>query len=208
MTLPVADFLQRWLLHVPVPPDADSAVLWAIPCDADCGSGFVPRGARATAGGGPGGVGLADGVCPAWEGPSRTVSHLWPAARVYRCHLTWRCAPAGAGWGARGMRPRHDRRPGRSVRGVVCLAVARWGPSAAGKRSRRAQRAKSADYGPAGEAVRGCGGRMAGVPRPKLHSVGVLHVRPHPYAVSPTKCSPKCSGPGGTIAGRSPEHSR
>ena len=67
MTLPVADFLQRWLLHVPVPPDADSAVLWAIPCDADCGSGFVPRGARATAGGGPGGVGLADGVCPAWE---------------------------------------------------------------------------------------------------------------------------------------------
>ena len=44
---------------------------------------------------------------------------------------------------------------------MVCLAVARWGPSAAGKRSRRAQRAKSADYGPAGEAVRGCGGRMA-----------------------------------------------
>jgi len=70
MTLPVADFLQRWLLHVPVPPDADCAVLWAVPCDADCGAGSVPRGARATAGGGPGGVGLADGVCPAWGGPS------------------------------------------------------------------------------------------------------------------------------------------
>ena len=51
-------------------PDADRAVLWAVPCDADCGAGSVPRGARATAGGGPGGVGLADGVCPAWGGPS------------------------------------------------------------------------------------------------------------------------------------------
>jgi hypothetical protein len=53
--------------------------------------------------------GLADAVCPAWGGPSRALSHLWPGARVYGCHPTWRCAPAGAGWGARGMRPTHDR---------------------------------------------------------------------------------------------------
>ncbi len=104
MTLPVADFLQRWLLPCARAPDADRAVLWAVPCDADCGAGAVPRGARATAGGGPGGVGLADGVCPAWGGPSRAVSHLWPAARVYRGHPTWRCAPRLVLGGVRRMR--------------------------------------------------------------------------------------------------------
>ncbi len=40
------------------------------------------------------------------------MSYLWPAACVYGCHPAWRCTPASAGWGARGMRPTHDRRPG------------------------------------------------------------------------------------------------
>src|SRR5262245_4608799 len=81
---------QQWKLHCyelthrvcygPVcTPDADRAVLWTVPCDADRGSGAVPHSARATAGGGPGGIRLADGVCPTRGRPSRAVSHLWPA---------------------------------------------------------------------------------------------------------------------------------
>ena len=34
MTLPVADFLQRWLLHVPVPQTRVVRSLWAVPSDA------------------------------------------------------------------------------------------------------------------------------------------------------------------------------
>ena len=170
MTLPVADFLQRWLLHVPVP---QTRVV-------RCYGLYHPRTPRPW----PSAArrlgnrrwrsrcaGLADGVCPAWGGPSRAVSHLWAAARVYGCHPAWRCAPAGAGWGARGMRPTHDRRRGRSVRGVVCLAVARWCPCAGRDAVWGAQRARSAHCCPTGEAVRACGRREGvGVTRPKLHS--------------------------------------
>ena len=69
------------------------------------------------------------------------------------------------------MRPTHDRRQGRSVRGVVCLAVARWCSSAGRDTVWGAQRAGSAEDCPAGKAVRACGRRDgAGVPRHKLHS--------------------------------------
>ena len=40
------------------------------------------------------------------------------------------------------MRPTHDRRQGRSVRGVVCLAVARWCPYAGKDAVWGAQRAQ------------------------------------------------------------------
>ena len=81
----------------PSAPDARGAVLWALSSDARRGPRRLPQGAWATAGGDAGAPDLADGVCPAWGGPSRAVSRLWPAARVYGCDPAWWCAPAGAG---------------------------------------------------------------------------------------------------------------
>ena len=84
MTLSVADFLQRWLLHVPVP---QTRVVRSYGL-------YHPTQAKALAvcrtalgqllGGGARAADLADGVCPAWGGPSRAVSHLRAAARVHR----------------------------------------------------------------------------------------------------------------------------
>src|SRR5882724_7096389 len=79
--------------------DARGAVVWAVPPDAGEGPRSLPYCARATAGGDAGAADLADGVCLAWGGPSRAVSHLRAAARVHRRDPAWRCAPTGAGWG-------------------------------------------------------------------------------------------------------------
>ena len=92
MTLPVADFLQRWLLHVPYPQTRTvrcsglyhATQTAALLCAARR-SGNRRWWSR---------WGWTGRRCvPSVGRPSRTVSHLWPAARVYRCHLTWRCAP-------------------------------------------------------------------------------------------------------------------
>ena len=97
MTLPVADFLQRWLLHVPVP---QTRVV-------RCYGLYHPTHAEAlticrTAFGqppigGPTSPGLADRVCPTGQRASGTVSHLRSAARVYQRHPAWRCATARTG---------------------------------------------------------------------------------------------------------------
>ena len=98
MTLPVADFLQRWLLHVPVPQTrvvrsyglyhhTHAEALARLP-------GAVGPAAR----GGPGRAGLADGVCPAGRRAPGTVSDLRAAAGVHRGHPAWRGSAACAGW--------------------------------------------------------------------------------------------------------------
>src|SRR5262245_7528899 len=92
--------------------DAGGAVVWPLPSCPPGGIGPLPRRPRATAGGAPTSPGLADSVCAAGGSPSRAVSHLRAAARVHRRDPAWRCAPTGAGWGARGMRPTRDRRSG------------------------------------------------------------------------------------------------
>ena len=123
MTLPVADFLQRWLLHVPVP---QTRVVRSYGL-------YHPAHAEALA------------VCraalgqPPVEAPARldwqTVCAQRGEAHPERCPTCGQmlvctgviprggCAPAGTGWGARGMRPTHDRRRGRSARG---WCVWRW----------------------------------------------------------------------------------
>jgi hypothetical protein len=69
------------------------------------------------------------------------------------------------------MRPTHERRPGQGGQGGVGLAVAWWCSSAGKDAVWGAQRARSVDYSPAGEAVRACGRRDGvAVPRHKLHS--------------------------------------
>ena len=80
ITLPVADFLLQRGLHVPVPQTRVVRVLWAVSSDAHRGP--WPSAARhlGSARRGPRESGPADAVCPAWGGPSRAVSHLWPAA--------------------------------------------------------------------------------------------------------------------------------
>ena len=91
------------------------------------------------------------------------------------------CAPGSSRAGVRPRRyglgsARHEADPRQAAGGersgvVVCLAVARWCPSAGRDAVWGAQRARSAHCGPAGEAVRACGRREGvGVPRPKLHS--------------------------------------
>ena len=64
----------------------------------------VPRGAGATAGGGAGGAGLADGVCAARGPAPGAVSRLWAAAGVHRGDPAWRRPAPWAGWGVCGMR--------------------------------------------------------------------------------------------------------
>jgi hypothetical protein len=77
--------------------DARGAVVWAVPPDAGEGPRCLPPSAWATAGGDAGATDLADGVCPAWRGPSRAVSSLRAAARVHRCDPARGCATAGTG---------------------------------------------------------------------------------------------------------------
>jgi hypothetical protein len=211
MTLPVADVLQRWLLHVPVPQTRAVRCYGLYHPYARHGPRRLPHGAWATARRGPPGSGLADGVCPAWGHPSRAVSHLWPAARVYGGHPAWRCTPAGAGWGARGMRPTHDRRPGEVGQGG---GVSGGGPVVFLRRQGRglgAQRAGAAEDCPAGKAVRACGRRDgAGVPRHKLHSASAHPVsgRIRARSVQPSAIR---SAQGRACVHRgalSPEHSR
>ena len=69
----------------------------------------TPHSAWATAGGDACATDLADGVCPAWGSPSRAVSYLRAAARVHRRDPARGGATAYRDWGARGMRPTHDR---------------------------------------------------------------------------------------------------
>src|SRR4029450_6955710 len=123
------------------PPDPRGAVLWAVPCDAERGSGPVPRGAWATTGGGPGVVGLADGVCAAWGGPSRAVSDLWSAPGVHGRYPTGRSTSQP---GLRGVRRMRSAPLGSPARGVVCLVAARgrgqWSVSSVPGQSRRPAR--------------------------------------------------------------------
>ena len=93
----------------PGAPDARGAVLWPVSSDARRGPRRLPHGAWATADGDAGAPDLAAGVCPAWGGPSRAVSHLRAAARVHRRDPARGCATACPGWGARSMSPAHDR---------------------------------------------------------------------------------------------------
>ena len=124
MTLPVADFLQRWLLHVPVPQTRVVRSLWAVPSQPRGGPGRLSCGAWPAADGGASSAGLADGVCAAGRSPSGAVSHLWAAARVHRRDPARGCATACTGWGARGMKPTHARRQGEIGQG--------WGLSGGG----------------------------------------------------------------------------
>ena len=156
ITLPVADFLQRWLLHVPVPQTRVVRCYVAVSSDAHRGPGRLPHGTWASARRGPRESGLADAVCPAWEAPSRAVSHLWPAARVYGCHPAWRCALAGAGWRARGMKPTHARRQGEIGQGCGLSGAAQWCPGAGRDAVWGAHGPGSAPCGPTGEAGRAC----------------------------------------------------
>ena len=117
MTLPVADFLQRWLPPCPRAADAGRAVVWALPSQPRCGPGRLSCGAGPAAAGGASRAGLADGVCAAGGRPSGAVSHLRAAARVHRGDPARGGATAGTGWGARGMRPTHDRRSGEVSQG-------------------------------------------------------------------------------------------
>jgi hypothetical protein len=103
-------------------PDAGRAVVWAVPSQPRCGPGRLSCGAWPAAAGGASSAGLADGVCAAGGRPSRTVSHLWPAARVYGCH------PAGRGSSPPilgGVRRMRFASLGSPTRGVVCLGTAR-----------------------------------------------------------------------------------
>ena len=112
MTLPVADFLQRWLLHVPVPqtrvvrsyglyhPTHTAAL--AV-CRAALGQPPVEA---------PAALDWQTVCAQRGEAHPGAVAHLRAAARVHRCYPARGCATAGTGWGARGMRPTHDRRPG------------------------------------------------------------------------------------------------
>ena len=97
----------------------------AVPAYTGRGSGRLPHDTWATTHGAPASAGLADGVCRAWGGPSRAVSHLWPAARVHRRHPAGRGAAVNARWGVCRMT---SISPGRSLRGMVCLAPASWCP--------------------------------------------------------------------------------
>jgi hypothetical protein len=94
------------------PSEPGCALLWTVPSYPRGGAGALPGAGGAAARGYPGRARLADSLCPAGRGAPGTVSHLRAAAGVYRGHPAGRCAPASSGWGARGMRPTPDRRPG------------------------------------------------------------------------------------------------
>jgi hypothetical protein len=130
MTLPVADFLQRWLLHVPVPQTRvvrcyglyhhTSAEALAV-CRTPLGQMLVEVPA-----------------CLDWQTLCAQRGEAHPE-RCPTCGQLLVCTGVLPRGGApppvlagepRGMRPTHARWPGRAVRGVVCLAVARWCSSA------------------------------------------------------------------------------
>ena len=196
MTLPVADFLQRWLLHVPVPQTRVVRCLRAVPSKPRRGPRRLPHGAWATAPGGPPVSGLADGVCAAWGGPSRAVSHLWPAARVHGRH------PAGRGSSPpmpQRSAPHEIRTTGEPDQGRRVPGDSQGTHTTAWRQYSRAVAAPGTAIAPARE------GPAKPVPDrmteggPTVTSIargGKNLVRPHQGAVSPTKCYPKCSGPG------------
>src|SRR4029450_11911777 len=117
---PTDDIVRGGLSAAVAPPcpraaDARGAVVWAVSPDAGEGPRGLPYRPWATAGGGARAADLADGVCPAWGGPSRAVSHLRAAARVHRRDPARGCATACTGWGARSVRTTSGRRLGGPV---------------------------------------------------------------------------------------------
>jgi hypothetical protein len=173
---PTDDVARGGLAAAVAPPcpgasDPGGAVVWPLPSCPPGGIGPLPRRPRATACGVPPSPGLADRGCAAWGGPSRAVSHLRTGPGVHRHDPAWGCATICTGWGARGMRAAHDRLLGESGQGGGCLAVALWWPCAGRDAVGGTHRARAADGGPTGEAVRACGRRDGvGVTRPKLQS--------------------------------------
>ena len=101
-------------------PDACRALRWVVSSSPRCRPGSLPRSAGATAGRGPCVSGRADGVCAAWRGPSRAVSHLRAAVGVHRGPPAGRGAATCAGWGACSVRstPQGDPDQGCGVPGV------------------------------------------------------------------------------------------
>ena len=134
ITLPVADFLQRWLLHVPYPRRG--------PCGAlGC---TMRRGLRrwlcaARRSGSrrrwSGGVGLADGVCPAWGGHLSGVPPVASGSCVQASSRGEEHLPA---WHQRSA-PHEIRITGEPCQGVVCLVAARGRGTEAPKRARGGQ---------------------------------------------------------------------
>jgi hypothetical protein len=95
------------------------------------------------------------------------------------------------------MRPTHHRRLGEAGQGggsgggpVVCLR--RQGRGLGGSPG---QVCALRPHSRGGQDLWQAGGR-GGDAAPTPERVGAPRVRPPPYAVSPTKCSPQCSGPG------------
>ena len=125
MTLSVADFLQRWLQHVPAPQTRVVRYYGLYHHTHTEALALLPGPPGATARGRAGASGVADGVCPAGGRPSRAVSGLRAAAGVHRRHPARRCPAASPGEGVRRMR-RPTTGAGRAWQGVVCLASARW----------------------------------------------------------------------------------
>ena len=166
MTLPVADFLQRWLLHVPSPPDPRGAVLWAVPSSTQRRSRCAGR-ARATARGGTG----------AWSGrpcvPSvgtRIRSGVPPVASSSCVRALSRGEEPRPAWPQRSA-PHEIRTTGSPARGVVCLVAARGRDrpvsSAPGRLRAPCTSIAPASVGPAEPVT----GRITGRPQWKLHSV-------------------------------------
>ena len=88
---------------------------------------------------------------------------------------------------------------GTPARGAVCLVAARGRGSTACRESSGAADAPGTAIAPArvGSAEPVTGRMTEGGPQVNSIARGCQNlVRPHRYAVSPTKCSPKCSGPG------------
>ena len=88
---------------------------------------------------------------------------------------------------------------GRPIRGVVCLVAARGRGSTACREYSGAADAPGTAIAPArvGSAEPVTGRMTEGGPQVNSIARGCQNlVRPHRDAVSPTKCYPKCSGPG------------
>ena len=171
ITLPVADFLQRWLLHVPVP---QTRVV-------RCYGLYHQTHTEALA------------VCRTALGQAPVevpVSLDWQTLCAQRGEAhPERCPTCGRRLVCTGVIPRggaprrcwlesarHEADPrqaagGRSARGVVCLAVAQWCPGAGRDAVWGLSGPGLHPAAPQGEAGRACGRREGvGVTRPKLHS--------------------------------------
>ena len=97
LTLPVADFLQRWLQHVPGAPDAGRPGLWSLPSYPHGGACALSNPVGPAASARASAFGLADRLCPAWRRASRAMPHLRTDARVHGGHSTRRCSPRRVG---------------------------------------------------------------------------------------------------------------